>query len=100
MALPPMTPEQRAAALEAAARARTARSQLKARLKNGEVTLAAALADGTAARMKVSELIAAMPGTGKVRTAAVMERAGIAGNRRVGGLGPRQRAALEAEFAA
>jgi len=41
-----------------------------------------------------------MPGVGKVRAAQIMERIGIAKNRRVGGLGTHQLAALEAEFRA
>lgn len=101
MTLPVMTPEQRAEALEKAARVRTARAVLKTRLKSGEVTLADALADEeVAGRMKVSQLIEAMPGLGKIRAAGVMERLGIDPGRRVRGLGPRQREALEAEFTA
>ena len=46
MALPPLTPEQRAAALEKAARARKERAEVKARLKKAELTLSQVLKDG------------------------------------------------------
>ena len=39
-----------------------------------------------------------MPGTGKVKAKRIMEAHGIADNRRLRGLGERQRAALLAEF--
>jgi hypothetical protein len=103
MALPVMTPWQRADALEKAAAARQARADLKAALKSGGLTLAEVIAraetSGIIARTKVSALLEALPGVGKVRAGQVMQRAGIPAGRRVGGLGPRQRAALEAEFA-
>ena len=102
MALPVMTPEQRAAALEKATRVRTERAELKAKLNSGTLTLTDVLADDgdVAGGIKVLDLLASMPGTGKVRTAHLMEQAGIAGNRKVRGLGQNQRAALQAEFAA
>jgi len=40
----------------------------------------------------------ALPGVGKARAAAIMERAGIPAERRIGGLGARQREQLLAEF--
>ena len=45
-----------------------------------------------------SELIQSMPGLGKVRAAALMERLNISESRRVRGLGAKQVAALIAEF--
>ena len=47
---------------------------------------------------RVSELLQSMPGLGKVRAAAVMERLNISESRRVRGLGSKQVAALIAEF--
>jgi hypothetical protein len=100
--LPTLTPEQRADALLKAAAVRVARSELKTRLKRGETTMAAALAEGadgdTIGKMKVSAVLQAMPGVGKVRAAQIMDRLGIAEGRRVRGLGANQRAALEQEF--
>lgn len=46
MALPPLTPEQRAAALEKAAAARKARAELKVRLKSSGASLADVLDSG------------------------------------------------------
>jgi len=104
MALPIMTPEQRADALAKAAQVRTRRAEVKHLLKRGTTTITAVLADAAEddalAKMKVSALIEAMPGVGKARRIQIMERLGIADTRRVKGLGPNQREALELEFAA
>lgn len=102
MALPPLTPDQRAAALEKAAKARKERAEVKNNLKRGAISLPAVLKQGqtddTLGKMKVSALLEAMPGVGKVRARQIMERLGIAESRRVRGLGANQRAALENEF--
>ena len=102
MALPPLTPDQRAAALEKAARARKERAEVKNRLKHGSTSLSQVLKDGQSddigGKMKVSALLESVPGIGKVRARQIMERLGIAESRRVRGLGANQRAALENEF--
>jgi len=102
VALPPLTPEQRAAALEKAAKARKDRAEVKNNLKRGAITLPAVLkqgqSDDTVGKMNVSALLEAMPGVGKVRARQIMERLGIAESRRVRGLGANQRTALENEF--
>ena len=102
MPLTPLTPEQRAEALQKAAVARKARADVKTSLKAGGLTLSEVLKSAESsdivAKMRVSELLAAMPGLGKVRAAQVMERLGIAEKRRVRGLGSSQRAALLEEF--
>ncbi len=102
MALPPLTPDQRAAALEKAAKARKERAEVKNNLKRGALKLPAVLkagqTDDTVGKMKVSALLEAMPGVGKVRARQIMERLGIAESRRVRGLGANQRSALEHEF--
>ena len=104
MTLPPRTPEQRAADLEKAAAVRTARAEVKASLKAGTVSLPGVLAAGADddlfGKIKVVSLLESMPGVGKVRAGQIMERLGIAEDRRVRGLGPNQRQALENEFAA
>jgi len=105
MPVPPvLTAEERAAALEKAARVRKERSEVKAQLKHGTTTLPYVLGQGKTddviGKMKVTELIEAMPGVGPVSRAQIMERLGIADSRRVRGLGQNQRAALELEFAA
>lgn len=103
MALPPLTPEQRAAALEKAARARKVRADLKDRLKHSKTTLREVLeagqTDEAVGKLKVVALIEAMPGVGKVRAATIMDKLDISPSRRVRGLGVKQRNALEREFA-
>lgn len=97
MATPPaLSPEQRAAALAKAAEARTARAELKTRLKMGSLSLADALAstDSTVGKLKVVSLLESLPGVGKVKARKIMEDIGIADNRRVQGLGQQQKAAL------
>ncbi len=102
MALPPLTPDQRAAALEKAAKARKERAEIKNKLKRATTTLPDVLKDGqtddVVGKMKVSALLESMPGVGKVRAKQIMERLGIAESRRVRGLGANQRIALEQEF--
>ncbi|MDQ3761939.1 MAG: integration host factor [Actinomycetota bacterium] len=102
MALPELTEEQRAAALEKAAAARRARAELKERLKRGGTNLREVLAksdsDDILGKMKVSALLEALPGVGKVRAQQIMERLEIANSRRLRGLGERQRKALLSEF--
>ena len=102
MALPALSPEQRQAALQKAREARTARSALLAGLKAGTLTLADVLGrdDDLARKAKVAQVVRALPGVGKARAAAIMERAGIPAERRIGGLGARQREHLLAEFPA
>jgi hypothetical protein len=97
MATPPqLTPEQRTAALAKAAEARTARAEIKARLKMGSMTLNEALDsdDNNVGKLKVVSMLESLPGVGKVKARRVMEEIGIADNRRVQGLGTQQRAAL------
>jgi ribosomal protein S13 len=48
--------------------------------------------------MKVAALLASMPGVGKVRAQAIMDRLAISPTRRVRGLGDNQIAALKREF--
>ena len=102
MALPSLTPEQRAAALEKAAAARKARAELKVRLKSSGTSLDEVLADGTqdevVGKMKVVAVLESMPGVGKVRAQRIMERLEISPSRRVRGLGAKQREALVREF--
>ena len=102
MPVPPLTPEERAAALEKAGVARRRRAEVKNRLKHSGATLESVLRDGDTdeviGKMKVSAVLEAMPGVGKVRAQRIMEKLGIAQSRRVRGLGTNQRAALTREF--
>ncbi|GAA2712329.1 MULTISPECIES: integration host factor [Streptomyces] len=102
MALPPLTPEQRAAALEKAAAARRERAEVKNRLKHSGASLHEVIEQGqkneVIGKMKVSALLESLPGVGKVRAKQIMERLGISESRRVRGLGSNQIASLEREF--
>lgn len=102
MALPELTPEQRAAALEKAAAARRARAELKDRLKKGETDLKTVLksaeTDEIIGKMKVSALLEALPKVGKVKAQEIMTELEIAPTRRLRGLGDRQRRALLERF--
>jgi hypothetical protein len=103
VALPPLTPEQRQAALDKAAASRRERAEVKNRLKNSGASIVDVLHDGqrneVIGKMRVVDLLQSMPGRGKVRARQMMERLGIAESRRVRGLGVNQVAALEREFA-
>jgi len=105
VALPPLTPEQRQAALAKAAAARRERAEVKNRLKHSGASLVDVIHQGqdnneVIGKMRVLELLASMPGLGKVRARQLMERLSISESRRVRGLGANQVAALEREFGA
>jgi hypothetical protein len=89
--------------LEKAALARKQRAEIKERLKHSGETLSSVLDQGdqndVVGKMKVSAVLEAMPGVGRVRAAKIMDRLQISPTRRVRGLGAKQRAALVAEFA-
>ena len=93
---PPLTPEQRSAALAKAAEARAARAEIKARLKMGTMTLPEVLSssDANVGKLKVVSMLESLPGVGKVKARKVMEDIEIADNRRVQGLGAQQKQKL------
>lgn len=102
MALPELTAEQRAAALEKAAEVRRRRAETKHLLKMGSISFVELLeqadSDPVISGIKVKSVLSSMPGTGKVKAKRMMEHHKIADNRRLRGLGDRQRAALLSEF--
>ena len=102
MALPPLTPEQRAAALQKAAAARRARAEVKNRLKYSQGSLAEVLeqarTDDVLGKLKVSSLLESLPGIGKIKARAIMAEIGISQTRRLRGLGPHQAKALVERF--
>lgn len=103
MPVPPvLTPEQRADALIKAAHSRRARADAKAKVKSGLLgisdVLILAKSEPAIAKMRVSELLESLPGVGKIRAAAIMERLAISAPRRIQGLGIHQRAELISEF--
>jgi hypothetical protein len=95
---PKLTPEQRAAALEKAAAARRERAELKQLLRDGNVTLGELMervdSDDAVGGMKVKAVLTSVPGLGKVKSVRLMEELGIAENRRMRGLGAKQREGL------
>lgn len=101
MPLPTLTEEQRRQALAKAAEARKRRAELKERLKSGRSSIKDVLnmgGDDVVGKMKVSSVLEAMPGVGKVRARKLMERLDISASRRVRGLGAKQKEALLGEF--
>lgn len=102
MALPPLTPEQRQAALDKAAASRRERAEVKNRMKHSGASIIDVLKQGqdneVVAKMRVVDLLQSMPGVGKVRARQIMERLNISESRRVRGLGAKQVAALQREF--
>jgi hypothetical protein len=102
MPLPTLTDEQRKEALAKAAEARRRRADLKAQLKSEKTSLRDVLSrqdDDVVGKMKVSSVLEALPGVGKVRARKIMERLDISSSRRVRGLGAKQKDALLTEFA-
>ena len=102
MSVPELDADARREALEKAKRARQVRAQLKHMLKAGEVQLHEVLdraADAPAlAKMRVVEVLEALPNVGKVTAAKLMDELRISPTRRVQGLGSRQRQALLDRF--
>jgi guanylate kinase len=100
---PKLTPEQRAAALEAAKIARRTRAATKDQVRSGELkflqVIELAATNEAISKMRVSELLESIPGVGKVRSDAILERLGISRTRRIQGLGVLQLQKLKREFA-
>ena len=104
MALPPkLTPAEQARALEIAKLARQERAAMKAELRKGSLSFAQFLSvsdiNPVLAKMRVVELLESLPGYGKIRAQAIMEKFNISPTRRIQGLGRHQRSALLKEFA-
>lgn len=99
---PQLSPEQRRAALAKAQEARRKRAELKELLKTGSVTLrdlfGRAEHDAVVAGMKIDSVLSSLPGVGKIKAKRALETHGIAENRRIRGLGGRQKQALLDEF--
>lgn len=89
--LPEMTEEKRKAALERSLAARRERMEFKDLVRKGELSLADALDDDRAKRIRVHEFLMCISGIGKAKADDIMRKLGIAENRRVQGLGSRQR---------
>ncbi|MCP3938290.1 MAG: hypothetical protein GY708_23325 [Actinomycetia bacterium] len=101
---PPLSPEQRKAALQKAAEARRVRAEVKSKLKMQILTLDEILVqadeDDIIAKLKVLAVIESLPGVGKVKARRAMDNIGISENRRLRGLGSEQRRVLIEQFGA
>ena len=99
---PPLSPDQRQAALDKAAAARRQRAEMKEKLKMGSITLAELLEQGdrdeVVGNTKVVTVLESLPGLGKVKARRLMAALDISPARRIQGLGKHQRQALLKEF--
>src|SRR5215213_293572 len=99
---PPLSDEQRRAALEKAAEARRVRAQLKADLQAGSVLLedvfARAADDKVVADTKILTVLESLPNIGKVRSRRTLAEIGISERQRVRGVGENQREKLVRRF--
>ncbi len=98
---PLLSIEERRAALEKAKISRQDRAAVKKAIALGELTIFQAINDprDSIRRMKVIELLSALPGVGKARATLIMERRNISLTRRIVGLGQLQLKALGKELA-
>lgn len=96
---PRLSLEELKAAGRKAVLARTERANFKKLLRDGERDIFDAIADprNSIARLKVSEVLEAIPGVGAIKVKAIMARADISPSRRIGGLGSKQTLALRNE---
>ncbi len=94
MIIPQLDAAQLETARAAATEARRARSQFKESVRSGKLVLSAALdkaiKDESLSRIRVVELLRALPRVGAARSQEIMEALEIAPNRRIRGLGRRQ----------
>ena len=89
---------QRSEALRRANEVRAKRTELKRDIKAGRVSVYALLSDPPECieTMKVSDLLLVAPKYGPVRVTTILRREGVSASKTIGGLTPRQRAALAA----
>ena len=99
---PPLSDEQRRAALEKAAEARRVRAQLKADLQAGAISLddvfARAAEEKIVADTKILVVLESLPNIGKVRSRRTLEELQISERQRVRGVGSEQRRKLVERF--
>lgn len=103
MALRELTQEERDTARKKALAARAERAEVKKEFGAGslsfEQVLAAADRSEAVARLKTIELLEALPGVGRVTATRILETLNVSMNRRLGGLGVKQRRALTEHLA-
>ena len=97
MSLPYLTQDEKLNALKKDQEMRSKRAELRLKLKKGSLSLQEVLDsadDEVIARMRVTYLLQSLPQVGKVTSDKIMREIGINENRRVQGLGKRQREQL------
>lgn len=96
MPVPTLTQEQRIAALKKAKEARQKRVEASKMLASGELSIEALLntEDESLKRMTIEKVLRSFEGIGKAKVSSIMDSLDIASNRRVGGLGNRQKEVL------
>lgn len=99
---PKLSEEARLAALEAAKLARRTRAAIKEQIRSGELKVLQAIelsaTNSAIGKMRVIELLEAIPGVGKSRATNILTRLEISPSRRIQGLGVLQRQRLKREF--
>lgn len=102
MAIPTLSGAELESARAAATDARRARAALKEQVKSGTLTLGeaigAAAENDALSRIKVVDLLRALPRVGVTRSKEIMEDLDIAPNRRIRGLGRHQVYRLTKQF--
>lgn len=102
MAIPELSGAELESARAAATDARRARALLKEQVRSGVLTLGQALdravEDESLARIKVVDLLKALPRVGAARSKEIMQSLSIAPNRRIRGLGRHQIQRLKDHF--
>jgi 3-methyladenine DNA glycosylase/8-oxoguanine DNA glycosylase len=97
-----LSPEQIDAARQVAAAVRSRRAQFKQRLRCGDISWAEALdlavVDPVLCRIKIIDLLMAVPGVGRKTADAILQRKRIMSDRRCSCLGRNQIAGLKAEL--
>lgn len=88
--VPQIDDAQRRAGFEASLRVRRERAELKRQLAAREITLEAAVAHPAARTALVMDLLRALPGVATKRARLILEKAGLAPQKKVSGLGSLQ----------
>lgn len=98
--LPTLTDEQRREALKKATESRALQAKVKQQLKEGTLKVSDVLSmqEEPVKRIKVLAFLKAIPGVGDAKAINFMEKNNISKNRRIGGLGKNQKAALVEAF--